>query len=64
MELMTTCEQTGAESLVKSTDGVLGLGEVLNPAETVESVLDLRSLRATPKPLTGSVGSRSSKRNS
>lgn len=64
MELMTTCEQTGAERLVKSTDRVRGLGEVLNTAATVESVLDPRSLRVTPKSVTRSVGGRSSKADS
>lgn len=64
MELVTTCEQTGAERLAKSTDRARGLGEVLNPAATVESVLDPRPLRATPKPVTRSVGGLSSKRDS
>jgi len=64
MELVTTCEQTGAERLVKSTDRVRGLGEALSQATTVESVLDLRSLRTTPKPVTRSVRGRSLKRES
>lgn len=63
MELMTTCEQTGAERLVKSADRVRGL-EVLNTAATVELVLNPRALRATPKPVKRSVGERSSKRDS
>jgi len=64
MELVTTSEQTGAERLVKSTDRVRGRGEALSPAATVESVLDFRSLLATPKRVTRSVGGRSSKRDS
>jgi hypothetical protein len=41
MEHMTTCGQTGAERLVKSTDRVRDLGEVFTPAATVQSMLDL-----------------------
>lgn len=41
MELMTTCERTGTERLVKSTDRVRDLGEVFTPAATVQSMLDL-----------------------
>lgn len=64
MELVTTCEKTGAERLVKSTDRVRSLGDMDKPTATVESVLDLQSPRATPKPVTSSVGGQSSKQDS
>lgn len=64
MELVTTSEQTCAERLVKLTDRLRGLSAVLNPAATVDSVLDLWFLWATPKPVNRSFGRRSSKRDS